>query len=118
MHAAKSVTISASLVPVVMLARLLQRLESSAEPVSPDQYRSVVERLSSALQGAPQGEGFDAVLDAYPAARELYENLNYQHAGLCRSPLEVSMRAELEARRVLARLVPRAASPRGGPHAA
>ena len=118
MHATKSVTISGSLVPLVMLSRLLQRLESSAEPVSPDQYRSVVERLSGALLSAPQGEGFDAVLEAYPAARELYENLNYQHAGLCRSPLDASMRAELEAGRVMARFARGAAAQHGGPRKA
>jgi hypothetical protein len=43
------------------------------------------------------------VLDAYPAAAQLYENQNYQHAGLCRSPLEASLDAELRARQVIDR---------------
>jgi len=38
------------------------------------------------------------VLEAFPAAAQLYENLNYQHAGLCRSPMDASLAAELAAR--------------------
>jgi len=38
------------------------------------------------------------VLDSFPAVAELYENLHYEHAGLCRSVLETSLAAELAAR--------------------
>jgi hypothetical protein len=99
MQVTQTVRIPGRLVPLAMLARLLQRLEASEQPVSAEQYRLVVDRLAQELQTAPQGAEFDAVLEAYPAARELYENLHYQHAGLCRSPLEPALNAELEAAR-------------------
>lgn len=84
-----------------LLAPLLQRLEASREPVGADQYRSVVRHLSEQLRAHQDHPGLAALLDAYPAAAELYENLNYAHAGLCRSPLEVSLNAELKARATL-----------------
>ncbi|MEW6704029.1 MAG: hypothetical protein AB1430_04180 [Pseudomonadota bacterium] len=102
--ALKPVAIPASLTVVAALAQLLQRLELSREPVSADQYRSVVRRLADALHEAAPGEALEALLNAFPAAAELYENLNYQHAGLCRAPLEAALNAELAARQWIARL--------------
>ena len=83
---------------LVLLARVLERLEHSAEKVDAEQYRSVVNHLSSELALATQDSGLQAVLQACPAAAELYENLNYQHAGLCRAALDVAMAAEAAAR--------------------
>lgn len=99
----KSVAVPASLTVVAALARLLQRLDNSPMAVSADQYRSVVQRLSDALRDAEPGPALDALLAALPAVAELYENLNYQHAGLCRSPLEAALNAELAARQAIAR---------------
>jgi hypothetical protein len=100
----KTIAIPPALTLVATLAQLLQRLESSPTPPSALQYRTVVERLSQALDEAPRGEALDALLHAMPAAAELYENLNYEHAGLCRSPLEASLNAELAARRLIGRV--------------
>ena len=86
---------------LVMLARMLERLDRSAVAVDPQQYRGVVDHLADALRAAPHDTALEAVLDASPATAELYENLQYQHAGLCRSPLEASLNAELAARAVL-----------------
>jgi hypothetical protein len=83
---------------LVLLARVLERLEHSAEAVDAEQYRSVVNHLSSELAVAPQDAGLQAVLQACPSAAELYENINYQHAGLCRASLDVAMAAEAAAR--------------------
>lgn len=83
---------------LVMLARMLERLDRSSEPVDAQQYRGVVEHLGEALRNAPHDAALEAVLDASPATAELYENLQYRHAGLCRSPLEPSLNAELAAR--------------------
>ena len=83
------------------LAQLLERLERSSVAVDPGQFRDVVRRLSVelvALQGEP---ALDALLRASPATAELYENLNYQAAGLCRSDLDRSLQAELAARAAL-----------------
>ena len=83
---------------LVMLARMLERLDRSAVAVDPQQYRGVVEHLAEALRSAPYDAALEALLEASPAAAELYENLQYQHAGLCRSPLDAALNAELAAR--------------------
>jgi hypothetical protein len=90
-----SVTLNKNL---VLLARVLERLERSAEPVDAEQYRSVVNHLASELSVTQNDAGLEAVLQACPAAAELYENLNYQHAGLCRTSLDIAMAAEEAAR--------------------
>ena len=43
------------------------------------------------------------LLDSYPAASELYENVNYRYAGLCRSPLDWALGAEQQARQAIER---------------
>jgi hypothetical protein len=83
---------------LVMLARMLERLDRSVEPVDPQQYRGVVDHLAEVLRSVPHDAALEAVLQASPATAELYENLHYQHAGLCRSPLDLSLGAELAAR--------------------
>ena len=94
-----------------MLARLMERLERSARAVDADQYRTVVQHVVAELESAPRDAAFDALLDAFPSVAELYENLNYRHAGLCRSPLERSLGAEVAAREAIeaARHQPRTA---------
>jgi hypothetical protein len=86
-----------------LLAQLLERLERSAQPVGAEQYRSVARHLAEAFDDIADSDGLSALLDAYPAAAQLYENLNYRHAGLCRSPLEAAIDAELRARRAIDR---------------
>lgn len=83
---------------LVMLARMLERLDRSSVAVDPQQYRGVVEHLSEVLRSAPHDAALDAVLQASPSTAELYENLQYRHAGLCRSPLEQALDAEILAR--------------------
>jgi hypothetical protein len=83
---------------LVVLARMLDRLERSPEPVDPEQFRAVVARVTAELEASPRDAGLDAVLDNFPVVAELYENLNYGHAGLCRSALDAALAAELAAR--------------------
>ncbi len=73
-----------------VLAQLLEKLEHSPVPVGAEQYRSVVEHLVHEFEDVEQGAELGRLLDAYPAAAEVYENLNYKHAGLCRSALDAS----------------------------
>lgn len=94
---------TAALQALQLLAPLLQRLERSKVAADPGQYQFVVRRLGDALAAAPAGKALDAILDAHPALAELYENLQYPHAGLCRSPLEVSLATERNARAVIER---------------
>jgi hypothetical protein len=83
---------------LVMLARMLERLDRSAVAVDAGQYRTLVACVAAELQAMPQDPALEAVLDAFPALAQLYENLNYQHAGLCRAPLEKALAAEIAAR--------------------
>lgn len=89
---------------MLTLAQLLERLERNFAPTSADQYRSVVAHLSQELGDADPGEDLNGLLDTFPATAQLYENLQYAHAGLCRSPLDASLEAEVQARRVIRRL--------------
>lgn len=86
-----------------VLAALLERFEHSASPVDARQYQSVVRRLADALGRLDTQAERDAVLSEFPAASQLYENLQYQHAGLCRSPLDAALAAEQMARDAIAR---------------
>jgi hypothetical protein len=86
-----------------LLAQLLERLDRSAAPVGAEQYRSVVRHLAEEFEELQSHQGLSPLLDAFPSAAELYENLNYRHAGLCRSPLEASLDAEMQARRLIER---------------
>ena len=95
---------------VLVLARLLERLERDPRGVSPDPYREVVGRLQQALESVPADAALQALLGAFPAAAELYENLNYRHAGLCLSPLDVSLGAEMAARDLIQRAAKGSAS--------
>ena len=93
-----------------VLAELLERLERSAEPVGAEQYRSVVQHLVSELGVVEPGSALRALLDTHPAAAELYENVNYQYAGLCRSALDASLSAERQAKELMNRAMHRGIS--------
>ena len=86
---------------LVLLAQLLQRLDQSREAVDGAQYRVVAQRLASAMEQADH-ESVQALLALSPSAAELYENMQYAHAGLCRSPLDAALAAEAAARRAIA----------------
>nr|WP_172843917.1 hypothetical protein [Variovorax sp. HW608] len=86
-----------------VLAQLLERLEHSPVPVGAEQYRSVVMHLVDEFRDVEPGAQLGQLLDAYPAAAEVYENMFYQHAGLCRSGLDASLGAELAARKAIER---------------
>ncbi len=83
-----------SLTVTHVLAQLLERLEHSQVPVDPVQYRSIVTHLVNEFGDVSPGEGLRTLLDNHPAAAQVYENLNYAVAGLCRSPLDISLAAE------------------------
>ena len=102
MNATPSRALPHHLTVVLTLAHVLEQLERSPK-AAPDQYRSVVQHLSDELAKVHADAALFAVLDAHPAAAQVYENLNYRHAGLCRSPLEWAMRAELSAKDVIGR---------------
>ena len=86
------------------MAALLERLENLPRQASAGQYRGVAQQVSRLLADAEPGPMLEALLAAAPATAQLYENLQYAHAGLCRTPLDAALEAELAARALLARL--------------
>lgn len=101
--------VAAQLQTVAALAQLLERLDRSAERVDAGQYRGVAQRLGELLAQATPGPLLDRLLNAFPSAAEVYENLRYEHAGLCRTPLETALNTEMQARAA----IDRAASAQG-----
>ncbi|MES2978731.1 MAG: hypothetical protein V4731_09930 [Pseudomonadota bacterium] len=86
-----------------VLAELLERLEHSPVPVGPEQYRSVALHLVNELKDVQSDTELHILLDSHPAAAEVYENVNYEYAGLCRSSLDASLAAELKAKQAIER---------------
>lgn len=85
------------------MAGLLERLEREPGAVSPDQYRGVVRQVQALLADAEADEHLERLLKAAPHVALLYENLRYGVAGLCRSPLDAALEAELAATAALQR---------------
>lgn len=114
-HSAPSTT--QELVPLRVLAALLERLEHSSVPVDPDQYASVARRLEEILRSLEPTPAVRELLARHPAACEMYENTRYEVAGLCCSPLDQSIAAEQSARaaihRVMHKQTPRESSANG-----
>ena len=104
MQTAHTIQIPERLRVFVTLAQLLERLEVSVSTSGADQYQSVVRHLSDELRRLAGDTALTAVLGMFPAASELYENLQYEQAGLCRSPLELSLNSELQARATIDRI--------------
>lgn len=88
------------------MAQLLQALEASPHGVHPEQYRQVVLRVEHLLTQAQDAQlpALDEVLRRFPAVAPLYENLNYAQAGLCRTPVDRAVQAEIATQEVLRRV--------------
>lgn len=107
-HTPAPQTAARAVVPtVVVLAQLLQKLETEPRQASAEQYRSVVKRLEAELRRLPASAWLDGLLRRFPAAAEVYENVRYEVAGLCRSPLEQATAAEIQAREWMAKIAKR-----------
>ena len=85
------------------LAGLLERLEAGPSSASAAQYRGVARQVSALLAQAEADEHLALLLNAAPHTAALYENLHYDVAGLCRSPLEAALNAELSAAAAIGR---------------
>jgi hypothetical protein len=97
------IDVPARLTVLLTLAQLLERLERSSKPIHAEQYRSVVQHMVKELGSVEHDDTFRQLLSAFPDMSEIHENMNYDKAGLCRSPLSASLAAEAEARAALAR---------------
>lgn len=102
MPAIAKIAVPTELLPLARLAQLLQGLEGRS--VDPHQYRLLVQKLTAELSEHQAHEALHGLLDHFPAAAEVYENLQYGHAGLVRAPLELSLTSELATRSLLERV--------------
>jgi hypothetical protein len=92
-----------SLAAMAGLLERLERISAHSESASAEQYRGVARQVSRLLAEAEPDELLHKLLDAAPASAELYENMRYEVAGLCRSPLERALNAELAAGAAIAK---------------
>lgn len=97
-------SVPTELLPLARYAQLLQALDGQGGAADPHQYRVLVQRMAAELTQHQSHEALPALLDHFTAAGEIYENLQYAHAGLCRAPLEVSLTSELATRSLLERV--------------
>jgi len=89
---------------VIALARLLERVERTPSGASAEQYRALVLQLQGALDEGLPTDALNAVLSAYPAAGEVYENMHYAQSGLSRSTLDDSVASEMATSQLLAKI--------------
>lgn len=101
---AKTIQLSSQMSIVATLAALLERVEPRVEALNAAQYQGLVRRLALELATVEDDPALPAMLDAFPALAQVYENQRYQHAGLCRAPLDAAMQAELEVGSLLKRV--------------
>lgn len=94
----------ARLQPLAVLAMLLERMDRQVRPEAAAQYRALAAQMARLLADTKADEDLDKLLAAFPATAAVYENLRYEHAGLCRSPLERSLNSELAATALIDRL--------------
>jgi hypothetical protein len=107
MSAPKLESVKTRLENLIALSGLLQRVEGSGRAPHPEQYRALVGQVGQALDAELPPEALKAVLDAFPAAAEIWENRHYVQSGLSRSPLERSVATEMLATQVLHRVAAR-----------
>lgn len=101
MQASRRVTLPARLQTLAVTAALLERLERQPRTASAEQYQAVVRQVAELLAAAEPDMFLQALLDHFPATAEIYENLRYEHAGLCRSPFDAALQAEMQAMSIL-----------------
>jgi hypothetical protein len=89
---------------VIALARLLERVERMPSGASAEQYRALVLQLQGALDEGLPTDALNAVLSAYPAAGEVYENMHYAQSGLSRATLDKSVASEMATSQLLAKI--------------
>ena len=103
MEATRDSTVPAPLQALAAMAVLLERLERTPRKATAEQYRGVVRTVAGLLAEAEPGDALNALLALAPATAEIYENQQYAHAGLVRSPLDAALAAEQAAVAVIAR---------------
>lgn len=106
------VQLPATLQNLANLSGLLERIERGQRAPNPAQYRQLVDHIVGELKLRSTDIALPELLACFPATAELYENLRYDVAGLCLSPLEQSVATEQAARQLLQTLSRRPAKPK------
>lgn len=88
----------------MMLASVLEAVERGLQRADPDSYRRLVGRLRAELTVAEPDDALRRLLAASPAVAEIYENLHYEHAGLCLRPVDAAAHAEKAATALIERV--------------
>ena len=101
------VRLPATLTNLASLAAMLEKLERATLAPDPSQYRRLVAGVSAELQRQAADPALPELLEHFPAAAEIYENMRYELAGLCLSPLDRSIQTEQAARLTLQALMRR-----------
>lgn len=110
---ANVVHLPATLQNLANLSALLERIERGQRAPDPAQYRQLVDHIVGEIQLRSNDVALPQLLACFPATAELYENLRYDVAGLCLSPLEQSVDAERMTRQFLQALSNRSSSAKG-----
>jgi hemoglobin-like flavoprotein len=84
----------AELQPIATLAKILQKAEAGGYEGHARQYQHVANELAKALAKVEPDATLYAILEAFPAAADLYENVRYEHAGLCLHDMDKAIQAE------------------------
>ncbi len=92
---------STCLETIIELSTRLDWLERQSGAQVADEYQIVVGRLKRLLSLGLPKYVLDPVLDAHPAAAELYENLTYSQLGLSRAPLQAAIGSAITSIQVL-----------------
>lgn len=71
----------------VELALLLENAERNASPATANNYQVIVCQLRRVLVRGLPANDLQCVLEAFPAAAELFENIHFERLGLSRAPL-------------------------------
>lgn len=102
METTTQIKVPPALQPLMVMGVLLERLEHRPRGASAEQYRDVVSQVQRLLREAPASDTLQDLLKVLPATAQIYENMHYEVAGLCRSPLDAAAATETEARQWLA----------------
>ena len=102
-HPTQAAPLAGAFRTAITLAELLHRVDAAPSTIGPGQYQALVQHLGRLLVTLPCDDDLRRLLATFPAAAQVYENLHYAHAGLCRAPLEASLNSELSARELIER---------------
>ena len=100
---------------LIALAHRLESIEAGVTPVCANYYQALVRNLTRALSQDLPARTVETVLNAHPAAAELYENMHYATAGLSRASPSREMASQTVAVVWLARVAVHSSSRMRGP---